>query len=131
MSQLDAYHIGGLAHCTFAMLTRRQFLTGIALALGGGLGGGWLASEKARVAKRLRPPGALPENDFLAACIRCGLCVQVCPYHTLKLADAAQIAALGTPYLVARDVPCRLCQGYDELRCIAACPTPALKPVAA
>ncbi|MBT3317392.1 4Fe-4S binding protein, partial [bacterium] len=29
--------------------------------------------------KRLRPPGALLEKDFLASCIKCGQCVQVCP----------------------------------------------------
>jgi len=111
------------------MLTRKQFLTGIGVALTGGLGGAWLAAEKTRGAKLLRPPGALAENNFLAACIRCGLCVEQCPYHTLQLADATQVAALGTPYLVARQVPCRLCQGYAELKCIAACPTPALQPV--
>jgi ferredoxin-type protein NapG len=29
----------------------------------------------------------LPEHDFLAACVRCGLCVRDCPYDTLKLSD--------------------------------------------
>ena len=110
------------------MFTRRQFLTTLSVALAGGLGV-WLANDKARAVKLLRPPGALSEQDFLAACIRCGLCVEACPYHTLKLADATQVTALGTPYLVARDVPCYLCQGYNELKCIAACPTPALQPV--
>lgn len=112
------------------MLTRRQFLTGIAVALTGGLGGIWLARDKARAPRYLRPPGALPENDFLAACIRCGLCVQSCPFDTLKLTDARSVAALGTPYLIARDVPCYLCKGYPELKCIVSCPTPALQPVA-
>lgn len=32
----------------------------------------------------LRPPGALPEADFLTHCIRCGLCLQVCPTNTLQ-----------------------------------------------
>ena len=112
------------------MFTRRQFLAGIAVALTGGLGGAWLALDKARSPRYLRPPGALPENDFLAACIRCGLCVQSCPFDTLKLTDARSLAALGTPYLIARDVPCYLCKGYNELKCIAACPTPALQPAA-
>jgi ferredoxin-type protein NapG len=111
------------------MFTRRQFLTGIAVALTGGLGGAWLALDKARAPRYLRPPGALSENDFLAVCIRCGLCVQACPFDTLKLADARSVAALGAPYLIAREVPCYLCKGYTELKCIAACPTPALQPV--
>ena len=28
---------------------------------------------------RLRPPGAINEKDFLALCIKCGQCLQVCP----------------------------------------------------
>lgn len=33
-----------------------------------------------------RPPGALPPNEFETACSKCGLCVEACPYDTLKLA---------------------------------------------
>jgi len=36
---------------------------------------------------RLRPPGALNEDKFLAACIKCGQCVQVCPVEAIRLAD--------------------------------------------
>ena len=43
-------------------------------------------SAQALPAQALRPPGALPEAEFLAACIRCGLCVRDCPYDTLSLA---------------------------------------------
>ena len=32
---------------------------------------------------RLRPPGAKNENAFASACVRCGQCVQACPYDTL------------------------------------------------
>jgi formate hydrogenlyase subunit 6/NADH:ubiquinone oxidoreductase subunit I len=32
----------------------------------------------------LRPPGAIPEEDFLAACIRCGACLRVWVTHTLQ-----------------------------------------------
>ncbi len=39
---------------------------------------GWYP-VRAEVFDRLRPPGAIPEDDFLAACIKCGQCVQVCP----------------------------------------------------
>lgn len=34
----------------------------------------------------VRPPGALEGEAFESACVRCGLCVQACPYDTLKLA---------------------------------------------
>jgi len=32
----------------------------------------------------IRPPGSLPEKDFLARCIRCGLCMVACPTHVLR-----------------------------------------------
>lgn len=113
------------------MLTRRQLLIGIAFALSGSLGGVWLTRAKENAPCLLRPPGAQPEKDFLAACIRCGLCVEACPYQTLRLADATAGVAFGTPFLVPRVTPCYLCKGYEQLKCIAACPTPALEPVAA
>ena len=71
----------------------------------------------------LRPPGALPEEDFLGACVRCGLCVRDCPYDTLKLAPFGASLTTGTPYFVARDVPCYMC---EDIPCVAACPTNAL-----
>lgn len=79
--------------------------------------------SKARPAQALRPPGALPEKDFLSACVRCGLCVRDCPYDTLKLADWADGPALGTPFFTARNVPCEMC---DDIPCVKACPTGAL-----
>ncbi len=41
-----------------------------------------------------RPPGALPPDQFETACSKCGLCVEACPYDTLKLARFNDIAAL-------------------------------------
>ncbi|MBS0975821.1 ferredoxin-type protein NapG [Serratia rubidaea] len=73
----------------------------------------------------LRPPGALAEGDFVNACIRCGQCVQACPYQTLKLATLLSPLAAGTPYFVARDVPCEMC---EDIPCVAACPSGALDP---
>ncbi|QRN39980.1 4Fe-4S dicluster domain-containing protein [Pectobacterium carotovorum] len=54
---------------------------------------------------RLRPPGALSEAAFSGACIRCGQCVQACPYDTLKLATLVSGSAAGSPYFVARLQP--------------------------
>ena len=108
---------------------RRRFLSNAARAVGGcamaGAGLAYLAQEsRALPVDALRPPGALPEKEFLSACIRCGLCVRDCPYDTLKLADlGTDGAATGTPYFVARDVPCEMC---DDIPCVAACPTGAL-----
>ena len=107
---------------------RRRLLARSAQAAGAvSLVGLLLGSYDEQVASRpvsaLRPPGALPEEDFLGACVRCGLCVRDCPYDTLKLAPFGASLATGTPYFVARDVPCYMC---EDIPCVAACPTDAL-----
>ena len=107
---------------------RRQFLLDAARAACGvgmlGLGLGLYATHaKARPPLALRPPGALPEDDFLGACIRCGACVRDCPYNTLVLAKPETAVATGTPYFTARTIPCEMC---EDIPCIKACPTQAL-----
>lgn len=114
-------------------ISRRRFLFGTAAGVAAGATAGVFfraAGGKEWRPSLLRPPGALPESDFLAACVRCGQCVEACPFNTLKLAGADAGVALGTPFFDAEKIPCYLCQGYDELECIAACPTKALQPVA-
>ncbi|GGF79831.1 ferredoxin-type protein NapG [Paracoccus acridae] len=74
-------------------------------------------------ARAMRPPGAQPEDDFLAACVRCGLCVQACPYGTLSLAEWGQEPPVGTPFFTPREVPCYMCR---DVPCARACPTGAL-----
>ncbi len=90
---------------------RREFLIraaqGAAVAACGGLV--WahlLRQEAAASVLALRPPGALAERDFAAACIKCGQCVQACPYDTLRLARAEDSVPIGTPHLVPRELPC-------------------------
>lgn len=107
---------------------RRKFLADIARTAGGvalfGLGLGLYSRQSLSLpAQALRPPGALAENEFLGACIRCGLCVRDCPYDTLKLSNIGEAVALGTPYFDARDVPCEMC---EDIPCVKACPTGAL-----
>lgn len=105
---------------------RRNFIKigGSAVLFGGLLGGGSLLAPKLNAKDPvLRPPGALAEKDFLATCIKCGQCVQVCPYHSLHLFDINKGNSNGTPYLNARDRGCYLC---DLLPCVLACPSGAL-----
>lgn len=71
----------------------------------------------------IRPPGALPEDAFNGACIRCGLCVRDCPYDMLYLGEVGQNIPTGTPYFIARDKACEMC---EDIPCVAACPTNAL-----
>lgn len=111
-----------------SQVNRRDFLANGVRALCGvgivalGLG---LAARQAtpHPADTLRPPGALPEEEFLGACVRCGLCVRGCPYDTLRLAEVGEGPAIGTPYFLARRVPCEMC---EDIPCVAACPTGAL-----
>ncbi len=111
-----------------AAATRRQFLYESArMACGVGLLGLGVALY-ARQAGALpplaiRPPGALKERDFLGACVRCGLCVRDCPYDILSLATPEEPVATGTPYFVARQLPCEMC---EDIPCVKACPTGAL-----
>jgi len=87
------------------------------------VGQSMILSRPARASEALRPPGALPEMTFDSQCIRCGLCVEDCPYDILKLASWADPAPQGTPYFVAREEPCRMCK---DIPCAKACPTGAL-----
>ncbi|TXC65111.1 ferredoxin-type protein NapG [Piscinibacter aquaticus] len=84
---------------------------------------------QARPAQALRPPGAIAEEKFLGACIRCGLCVRDCPPQNLKLSNwgdgTARDVAIGTPWFEAREIPCEMC---EDIPCVKACPTGALDP---
>lgn len=109
-------------------ISRRRFLqTGLCgLTVGVGLGLPLMFQPSpAWALNHIRPPGALDADAFDAACIRCGLCVQACPYDTLRLFGLDGSAQGGTPYFVAREVPCEMC---PDIPCLQACPTGALDP---
>ncbi|MEN6588002.1 MAG: ferredoxin-type protein NapG [Sulfuricella sp.] len=108
--------------------SRRQFLLDMAKTACGvgvfGLGLGLYAKQaRALPPTAIRPPGALAEADFQGACIRCGMCVRDCPYNILELARPEDDLATGTPYFVARKIPCEMC---EDIPCVKACPTGAL-----
>ena len=75
----------------------------------------------------LRPPGALPEAEFLLACTRCDACVEACPYDAIVKAGPGAGAAANTPVIVPTRMPCYLC---DDLPCIPSCADGALLPIA-
>ncbi|MDO5705176.1 MAG: ferredoxin-type protein NapG [Paracoccus sp. (in: a-proteobacteria)] len=109
-------------------MSRRAAMTEVARVTGAACLGGFalaalVQSTGKADARALRPPGALPEDDFLSTCVRCGLCVQACPYETLSLAEWGQEAAVGTPFFTPREVPCYMCV---DVPCARACPTGAL-----
>ncbi len=123
---------------------RRDFLAttrNLGLALLGGLTWSAYVDEAKANKLLLRPPGALKESDFLKTCIKCGLCVEACRNRdgniiynekgkrvgtkepTLRLAKPGENKPLGTPYFIARDIPCFMC---DDIPCAASCPSGAL-----
>lgn len=106
---------------------RRKFFLTLARAVGlAGLGGlVWSAyiDEVTASELTLRPPGALAEKDFLSTCIKCGMCVEACPFHTLVLAKPGDNKPLGTPYFTPRNIACAMCL---DIPCVPVCPSGAL-----
>ncbi len=104
---------------------KREFIKYSTLGvLGLVLGGGMVFSPYVlRAENRLRPPGAVDEKKFLALCIKCGQCLQVCPYHSIKLADFVNGHGVGTPYIDANERGCYACSAVP---CVLACPSGAL-----
>lgn len=71
----------------------------------------------------VRPPGALPEDEFLDRCIRCGECMKVCIGNGLQPTWlAAGIEGIFSPRLQARTGYCE----YNCTLCGQVCPTGAL-----
>ena len=109
-------------------VTRRRFMGDLLKTACGvglfGLGLGLYSDRASSLpANYLRPPGALPEDAFNGACIRCGLCVRDCPYDMLYLGEVGENIPTGTPYFIARQKACEMC---EDIPCVAACPTNAL-----
>jgi ferredoxin-type protein NapG len=93
-------------------------------AFGGALEHVARATEERLIQKRyVRPPGALSEIGFLAACTRCGLCAAACPPAAIKYAGPEGGLAAGTPFLEVEQVPCIACA---DMPCASVCPTDAL-----
>jgi len=86
-----------------------------------------LQTESGLVNNRLiRPPGSLPEEEFVYTCTGCGQCLKVCPNNALQstLLEAG-LAGLYTPRLVPRI-------GYCEEMCNfcgQVCPTEAIRHI--
>lgn len=84
-----------------------------------------LGTERVMVAPDLiRPPGALPEPDFLTKCIRCGECMKACPTNTLQpVWLKAGLEGLFSPVMIPRLAACSLHCNV----CGKVCPTGAIR----
>jgi formate hydrogenlyase subunit 6/NADH:ubiquinone oxidoreductase subunit I len=81
-------------------------------------------SVKRASEKLIRPPGALPEPQFLAKCVKCGECMKVCPTNGLQpTLSEAGTEGIWTPVLVPR---VGYCEYYCSL-CTQVCPTGAIE----
>lgn len=80
----------------------------------------------------IRPPGALPEEDFISTCIRCQSCVDACPNHCIESVPTSDDRFdAGTPFIKPRRQTCMLCSRVEGeyLRCTEVCPSGALQPI--
>ena len=105
-------------------VTRRGFLS----ALSGGFASGFFLFNTPVKKKRddtlIRPPGALPEEDFLSSCIRCSKCMKVCITNTLQpTLFESGLEGLWTP---RADLRFAACEQTCNL-CGRVCPTQAIR----
>ena len=112
------------------MTRRRDFLkkllAGAATLVAGVIpyGFSYLLAPGRAAAQRnyMRPPGALKDDAaFVAACIGCGLCGEVCPPRCIRFHARDGGGKVNTPYVDPRDKACILCN-----KCMQVCPTEAL-----
>ena len=106
-------------------LSRRGFLYSVA----GGVGVGFAVQQSPftplqNKQQLIRPPGALPEADFLATCVRCGECMKSCLTNTLQpTLWESGLAGLWTPKLDLRFAACE----QECNVCGKVCPTQAIR----
>jgi len=84
-----------------------------------------ISPQRSRASEKLiRPPGALPEEEFLQKCVKCGECMKVCPTNAIQPTHSeAGPEGLWTPML---DMKIGYCDYYCSL-CGQVCPTGAIR----
>lgn len=106
-------------------LSRRGFF----YSLAGGLTVGFLANQTPFAPLQskhnlIRPPGGIPETEFLRTCIRCGECMKSCLTNTLQpCLWESGFSGLWTPKMDLRLAPCD--QNCNV--CGKVCPTQAIR----
>lgn len=126
--RVNRIHENGFFSDKKPVLTRSQFITSaigaIVIASGPLLSASRHSPARPGTASRLRPPGALPEDEFIRRCIRCGNCMKVCPTNLLQpSAISGRPSAAWSPVL---DTRCGYCE-YGCNLCGRVCPTDAIR----
>jgi ferredoxin len=107
-------------------VSRRGLLSGVAAGSVAGITGAaglrWFSPALAE--PPVRPPGSVPERDFLRLCVRCGECFRACPNNVLQpMGPAAGLDNLWTPAVVADWSGCEpTCNNCGQV-----CPTGAIR----
>jgi ferredoxin len=114
-------------------LGRRGFLAA-SIGVAAGTAGGAVSAAMATVwgarlddpnaPRPVRPPGSVPEQEFLQMCIRCGECFKACPSDVLQPLGFQQgLEGLWTPQVVADWAGCASsCNACGQV-----CPTGAIR----
>jgi MauM/NapG family ferredoxin protein len=108
-------------------LKRRSFLKVLGVGAAAAASPGTARAAKNEPSLRyLRPPGAMDEEDFLARCINCGQCGEICPNRCIKYFSLENgLTSIDTPYIIPLEKACILC-----MKCGDVCPTGAIQPIA-
>ena len=103
-------------------LTRRQVLESFGVMLAGVVLLRLAPLLRGTEQRRLRPPGS-SEDDMMKKCLRCGVCVNICPTRAIHPSGTgADYDGVWTPMLVPRLGYC----DYVCHRCGQVCPTGAI-----
>jgi ferredoxin len=108
---------------------RRAAIAAMLVGAGAGAAAKWALARgrtPGETKALIRPPGSVAEEQFLALCVQCGQCVQVCPGPVLHPAGLdAGLEALWTPVVIPTHAACH----PDCNFCTQVCPTGAIQPL--
>jgi len=111
-----------------SLVTRRQALE-VMVAGGIGLAAVPVISLAKPKTGLIRPPGALPESEFVQTCITCQECIRACPSQALRPALLeGGLTSIGTPYLSPRQGACSFNPSCPQI-CAQVCPVGAIRSI--
>jgi len=109
-------------------LSRRGFVAAAVLGAATSTATRWAGGRESDTdrPRPIRPPGSVPEAEFLDLCIRCGECFKVCPGPVLHPAGLEYgLEGLWTPVARLDHAGCH----QDCNFCTQVCPTGAIRPL--